>query len=153
MSYNNGFPVGYSYYQQPTMVQQSPIIQQPTMQMQQTQMQPPPSSDNGIIWVQGEAGARGYLVAPGKSVMLMDSDASVFYIKTTDPSGIPYKLRVFDYQERLEQSDNVVAEIPAIDNQHVEKLEKEVAELNSKIKDLETQILDIVTAPSKGGQK
>ena len=66
-------------------------------QLKQAQYQPPSSS---IIWVQGEAAARAYMVAAGNSVLLMDSDASVFYLKSTDASGMPQPMRIFDYTER-----------------------------------------------------
>ena len=52
------------------------------------------------IWVQGEEGAKAYMVAAGNSVLLMDSENSAFYIKSTDASGMPLPLRVFDYKER-----------------------------------------------------
>ena len=72
--YNNGFPQGYSYYQN----------QAPPMQLVQAQMPSTQNNiiDNGIIWVQGEAGAKSWAVAPGKSVMLMDSESNTFYIKS-----------------------------------------------------------------------
>ena len=53
------------------------------------------------IWVQGEAGAKSYMVAPGNTVMLMDSENQVFYIKSADQSGMPLPLRIFDYCERI----------------------------------------------------
>lgn len=53
----------------------------------------------GIIWVQGEAGAKAYPVAPGNSVLLMDSETDCFFIKSTDASGVPSPLRTFTYQE------------------------------------------------------
>lgn len=56
--------------------------------------------NNGLIWVQGEAGAKSYLVAPGSTVLLMDSESSTFYLKSTDSSGVP-KLRFFEYQEKF----------------------------------------------------
>lgn len=68
-------------------------------QLPQPQPQPQPSQ-NGMIWVQGEAGAKSYLVAPNTTLMLMDSENPVFYIKKTDQSGMPYPLRIFDYKER-----------------------------------------------------
>lgn len=40
------------------------------------------------------------MVAAGNSVLLMDADSSTFYLKTTDSSGIPQPLRIFDYTER-----------------------------------------------------
>lgn len=111
MAYNNGFPINYQQmYPQYNYIPQQPIIQ--------TQ---PATNDNGIIWVQGEAGAKSWAVAPGKSVMLMDSENSVFYIKTTDNSGIPLPLRIFDYTERTQQ-DSVSAEaVQTTNSQYVTK--------------------------------
>ena len=74
-------------------------MQQP-QQLQQAAPQQPANENNGLIWVQGEAGAKSHPVAPGKTVMLMDSESSVFYLKTVDASGMPLPLRVFDYAER-----------------------------------------------------
>lgn len=34
---------------------------------------------NPLIWVQGEAGAKSYLVGPGQTVALWDSEESVIY--------------------------------------------------------------------------
>ena len=62
--------------------------------------QQPAQQSSPIIWVQGEEGAKAYMVAAGNSVLLMDSENSAFYIKSTDASGMPLPLRVFDYKER-----------------------------------------------------
>ena len=59
---------------------------------------PPQRPDTGINWVQGEAGAKSWLVGPGASVLLMDSEEQRFYIKSADPSGMP-TLRTFEYVE------------------------------------------------------
>jgi len=67
---------------------------------QQRQNSFQPAASGGIIWVQGEDAAKAYMVAPGNSVLLMDSEKSAFYIKSTDPSGMPLPLRVFDFTER-----------------------------------------------------
>lgn len=61
-----------------------------------------PQQQNSIIWVQGEAGAKGYLVAAGSTVALWDSESPTIYIKTVDASGMP-SIRVFDYVERAPQ--------------------------------------------------
>ena len=53
--------------------------------------------------MQGEAGAKSYIVAPGNTVMLMDSESERFYIKSADASGMPLPLRVFAYQELTQQ--------------------------------------------------
>lgn len=111
MAYNNGFPINYQQmYPQYNYIPQQPVIQtQPT------------TNDNGIIWVQGEAGAKSWAVAPGKSVMLMDSENSVFYIKTTDNSGIPLPLRIFDYTERTQQDIAPAEAVQATNPQYVTK--------------------------------
>ena len=57
--------------------------------------------NSGLIWVQGEAGAKSFLVAPGNTVMLMDSEGERFYLKSADASGMPMPLRIFDYKERI----------------------------------------------------
>lgn len=56
--------------------------------------------NNGITWVQGEQAAKSYPVAAGQSILLLDSEASIFYIKSTDQSGMPLPLRIFDFVER-----------------------------------------------------
>ena len=66
------------------------------LRQQQTQPAPPPTFP---LWVQGEAGAKAFPVAPGSSVILMDSERNTFYIKAADPSGMP-SMRAFDYVER-----------------------------------------------------
>lgn len=58
-----------------------------------------PQQQSSIIWVQGEAGAKSYMVPAGQTVLLMDSETPRFFIKSTSPNGIPAKLRVFDYTE------------------------------------------------------
>lgn len=90
----------------------------------------PQQSNNGIVWVQGLEGAKAYPVASGASVMLMDSEENVFYIKTTDQSGMPSPLRVFDYTERTET--------PKVDTSTFvtrEEFEKRISELKRKPKE------------------
>lgn len=67
-------------------------------QLRNTPMQMPRTDSGGLNWVQGEAGAKSWLVGPGASVLLMDSEEQRFYIKSADPSGMP-TLRTFEYVE------------------------------------------------------
>ena len=70
-------------------------------QLQQQQYQQPvqaPQQGQGLLWVQGEAAARSFLVTPGSTVMLMDSDGDYFYLKSADNAGMP-SLRTFAYKE------------------------------------------------------
>lgn len=51
-----------------------------------------------VNWVQGDTGAKAFLVKPGSSVVLMDSESDHFYMKSVDMSGMP-TLRKFKYEE------------------------------------------------------
>ena len=87
MAYNNGFPVNYpQYYPQ----YQQPQPQAPAQQTTQ---------NNSMIWVQGEAGAKSYLVAPNTTVQLWDSESPIIYLKSADASGMP-SMKVIDYKIR-----------------------------------------------------
>lgn len=95
-------------------------VVQPPMPSQPAQAQPAQQSSQ-IIWVSGEAGAKSYLVAPGNTVMLLDAENSVFYLKSADASGMPLPLRIFDYKERTTAAQqafggSVTAETVNLDN-------------------------------------
>lgn len=91
---------------QPPMADNLAQLRMNTNQMQNAVVQPSMPSQpmqqqsSQIIWVSGEAGAKSYLVAPGNTVMLLDAENSVFYLKSADASGMPLPLRIFDYKER-----------------------------------------------------
>lgn len=121
MAYNNYFPMGYPYYSAQPAMQQPQIPPQP-----QYRQQPQQPAANGIIWVQGMAGAKSYLLAPGQTALLMDSEAPVFYVKSADQSGMP-SMKVYDYKERTtEQAASAPAQANVDMSQYVtwEALEK-----------------------------
>lgn len=81
----------------------NPYYQQP-IQQQIPQAQPQPVQNNqGLIWVSGDVGAKSYLVAPGSTVMLMDSESSRFYIKSTDGAGMP-SIKTYEYKECVQNA-------------------------------------------------
>lgn len=100
----SGYPAAYgSMPDRLAQLRGQPQIQ-PQMQQQMPANNPAsPQMSNSPIWVQGEAGAKSYMVAPGNTVMLMDSENCVFYLKTADASGMP-SMRTFDYTERMQNS-------------------------------------------------
>lgn len=99
MAYTPFNPYINPYYQ-PQLQQQPQMVQQ-TQQLLPTQMSgtTQPQSNQGLIWVSGEVGAKSYLVTPGSTVMLMDSEAERFYLKSADNAGMPTPLRIFEYKE------------------------------------------------------
>lgn len=103
---------------------------QPMPMAQQTAPQVSPAAQTtqtaspGIIWVQGEEGAKGYLVAPGESRLLMDSEGNHFYLKSTDAQGMPLPLRIFDYVERTNQKQPPQsAQAPTVEYAPLSRLE------------------------------
>lgn len=94
-----GYPGMPNYYQPGSYYQPQPMPDQ-LAQLRQAAMQPvqqPPQT--GMIWVQGETGAKSYLMAPGNTLPLWDSESQTIYIKSVDASGMP-SMRVLDYTER-----------------------------------------------------
>lgn len=118
----NGYPAPY----------QTPYYQQPYYQQQQNAQQ------NGVIWVQGEAGAKAYLVAPNSTVQLWDSDAQVIYLKSADASGMP-SMKVLDYTIR----DNST---PAKEPVYATK--KDIEALNDQIEAIRDEI-DLLSVRKK----
>ena len=96
MAYNNGFPTAYgpAYYPQANMQAQTGMVTPPI-----TQSAPQVNQNSSIIWVQGEAGAKSYLVAPNTTVQLWDSEEQIIYLKSADASGMP-SIKILDYTIR-----------------------------------------------------
>ena len=63
--------------------------------------------------MQGEAGAKSYLVAPNTTVQLWDSENQVIYLKSADASGMP-SIKTLDYTIReMKQTPASAALAPA----------------------------------------
>lgn len=85
------------------------------VQGQPQNVAPVQQNNNGIIWIQGEQAAKSYMVAPNNTVMLMDSESQRFYLKSTDASGMPLPLRVFEYTEVTQTAKSKPVEDKSID--------------------------------------
>lgn len=133
MAYNY-FPQNYqmpAYY---------PQAQQP--QMPGTQMslanQPQQQASTDIKWVQGEAGAKSYMVAPNTSVTLWDSEAHTIYIKSANASGLP-SMTIIDYTIRNDSAQDraVLAESDFAKQSDVDYLKSEIEALRAKFGEIE----------------
>ena len=118
--FNNGYPATY------------PQIYQPVYPQQQNQQQ-----STGIIWVQGEAGAKSYLVAPNNTVQLWDSETQTIYLKSADASGMP-SMKILDYKIR---EGNATAPAPETyaTKADLDALQQKIADLRSELDDLSTR--------------
>lgn len=102
-------PNYFNPYQQQVQPPMDRLAQLQAQQYQMNQpMQQPAQANQSLIYVQGEAAAKSWMVGAGQSVLLMDSENPVFYIKSADASGIPLPLRVFDYTERTQNTSQNV---------------------------------------------
>lgn len=109
-AYQNYFtpqiPVYNQQFQQPYPDRLAQLQNQYQQVVNAPQVQPITATqqvNQGLLWVQGEAGAKSYLVAPNTTVLLMDSESSRFYLKSTDGAGMP-NLRTFEYTEVSQNS-------------------------------------------------
>lgn len=113
MAYNAGYPMGFTPGYYPTYGQ----TQAPT----QTQ-------NTSIIWVQGEAGAKSYLVAPNTTVQLWDTEEQTIYLKSADASGMP-SMKVLDYKVRdASPQSGAHAVMPGAEKEYVTKDELQALE-------------------------
>lgn len=71
-----------------------------------------PNPSSSFVWVQGEAGAKSYPVAPGNRIALFDSENPVVYIKSVDLSGKPAEMEIYDLVRR---ESKPIVETPKVD--------------------------------------
>lgn len=130
--------------------------------MNQPMQQPaqPPQTNQGLLWVQGEAGAKSYLVAPNTTVLLMDSEGSRFYLKSTDNAGMP-SLRVFEYSEvsqnasQAAQSAQTNLDDKYVTRQEYDALRAKYAEIMNKLDSFRAPVLasEDTRKPATAGNK
>lgn len=121
MAYFNGFPATYPQMYQPTQYQQN-------------------NQQGGKIWVQGEAGAKSYLVAPNSTVDLWDSENQTIYIKSADAAGLP-SIKVLDYTIRETPKNPSNSFSPDQGGKSQEYATKaEIEALNNELRSLKSKI-------------
>ncbi len=154
--YNGGYYTQYNNGAMPDMLNgykqqyQMPQMQQPMAQPVQQQPQTIPTStfnaQNELIWVQGEAGAKGYLVAPNKTVILWDTESPTVYVKSADANGMP-SMRTLDFTERTANAQNIAQNAPKtheckcgskfVPKEDFEALEGKYQEILCRLSDIE----------------
>lgn len=129
----------YGNYYQPVMPQQNynnnnnNVV--PNMYQQQQQQQQPQA--NNYFYVNGVIGAKSFQLQPNQTVMLMDSDSPMCYMKQSNGMG-QSTLRYFKLVEVSENDLNATTEIKQPNNEYVLKADFEV--LSKRIDDLSKKI-------------
>lgn len=69
--------------------------------------QPTPNRPSEVLTIDlinGESAVYSYWVAPGVTAFLVDFSNKRFYIKAVDPRGIPEPIRIFPFDELVQQA-------------------------------------------------
>lgn len=92
---------------------------------------PQSNPQNYFAWVQGEAAALAFQVAPNSTVVLMDSEKPVMYMKSADSTGRPgqmvkqYLVSEEDYN-KIQNGSNILNAVSR------EEFEAAIAEIKQK---------------------
>lgn len=120
-----------SYYTNPGYVYPYPNTYPP----QQSTTGIPQQTQNLFAWIQGEEAAKNYPVAPGNTVMLIEADKPVMYMKSTDLSGRPQPMQIRylvsedEYKKIHNTNQN---EANSVDYVTKEYFDKRISELDNK---------------------
>lgn len=98
-----------------------PLAQVPYASMQNNML--------SCAYVQGEAAAKAYPVAPGQFVVLIDTEDPVIYTKTTDQFGRPMPIRILDYVERVDPPVEQPKNSEHITKSDLDKFKNEIIDL------------------------
>jgi len=117
----------YNPYQ--TQLQQYPFTQPYAQQVQR-------QDNSNLLWVQGESGAKSYLVAPNTTVVLFDSESQTIYLKSADATGLP-SMRILDYTIRDQQARGGALSQPVGDfatKSEMDALRAELEQIKARLK-------------------
>lgn len=122
------FPVNYQPYY-PQYNNQSNInpVTQPNTGVQG-------QGNSALIWVQGEAGAKSYMVAPNNTIALWDSESQTVYLKSADASGMP-SMKVLDYKIREDTptTPKTAAKTDYATKDDISTIQKQIDEIRANI--------------------
>lgn len=143
MAYNNYGGYGYSNvypygnYYQPNMPQQQPNYNNVGNNMMQNQNQAQTPQPNNYFYVNGVIGAKSFQLQPNQTVMLMDSDSPMCYMKQSNGMG-QSTLRYFRLVEVSENDLNPTTDVKQTNNEYVLKSDFEV--LSKRLDDLSKKV-------------
>ena len=136
--WNPYYPTAVNTQQYSGAGMQTAVPMNQMQQPQQSQQTNQSTGNQGFVWVQGEAGAKAYPVAAGNSVLLMDSESPVLYMKSTDISGRPLPIETYDLVKREER--------PVIPQAPVQQVQQPQIDLSQYVtmSDLEAKVEELV---------
>lgn len=101
-----------------------------------------------ITFVNGIEGAKAFQLRPNSSVLLMDSDNSKFYVKSTDNLGIANITSYNFVEDKNLPVKNIAASQPSNTGEQNTKLYEEmktkISELESKVDELQSKLNEVL---------
>lgn len=106
------------------------------------------SQQTNITFVNGVEGAKAYQMSPNSSALLMDSDNSKFYVKTTDSLGVA-KISSYSFTEDenlagQNQGQQNTANTDQLSKEDFDNLLLKVSELETKINELSAKLAEVL---------
>lgn len=99
-----------------------------------------PNPTTNIIWTMGAESAKAYPVAPGHTVMLMDSESPTFFIKAVDNNGFA-TMKNFSFVEEIPAAVQEPSAAKFVTN---DQLQEALSQLMSKIEALIPQTKNLI---------
>lgn len=127
---------------------QQPMMQQVPQYSWATRSAMPSQNNSSITWVNGWAGAQGYIIKPNTTVLLMDSERDVFYLKTANEQGMA-TIRSFKFEELMNNMPSTDSLDKKLENYvQKEELQKMFAEFSDNIMNSLNAVTNITTGSS-----
>lgn len=121
------------------------------MPVQQPQPQPMPMQNNGMIWVDGEIGAKAYqLNGQTGPVALWDTNDQIIYLKSVNQMGMPNPLQKIRYQMEetpagmITSGNNGMSGTDGMSG-HDQKMQSEIDSLRNDIRELKDAVMQMKT--------
>lgn len=105
-------------------------------------------SQTNITFVNGIEGAKAFQLRPNSSVLLMDSDNSKFYVKSTDNLGIANISSYSFVEDKILSAENVAANQPSDTGEQntkiYDEMKNKIDELDSKVNELQSKLSEVL---------
>ena len=106
------------------------------------------NQQTNITFVNGIEGAKAFQMSPNSSALLMDSDNSKFYVKSTDSLGVA-KISSYSFTEDenlcgSNQPSQDTSNIVQLSKEEYDSLVSKVAELEAKTDELSAKISEVL---------
>ena len=140
MAYNNYQNQNQQYYPNNYQNQNQYLNASPYLQNQNYNIPNNQQINNNIIWVNGEAEAKNYLVAPNTTIPLWDTESHKIYLKSSDSAGMP-SIKILEYTVKEKNSNPLTTDqIEKKQDEYVKlddfkKLQKELDNLKEELKE------------------